>query len=130
MISGWRDTTPLGGGFPGIVCNATTVRVRADLQGDNPGDPPDRFADDKDEDLTYSYQGPPNNRILRDDANDALPAQTMAENIETLDFDCLANQIVVTITARTAGVDPNYHTNGGYRTYTLTSVITPRNLAL
>jgi len=40
------------------------------------------------------------------------------------------SKVKITLTARTAGIDPNYPTNGGYRTYTLTSVITPRNLAL
>jgi hypothetical protein len=38
-------------------------------------------------------------------------------------------QIKITITARTAKPDPDYTANGGYRTYTLTSYITPRNLA-
>jgi len=37
------------------------------------------------------------------------------------------SNVKITLTARTAG---NYPTNGGYRTYTLTSVITPRNLAI
>ncbi len=40
------------------------------------------------------------------------------------------SKVKITLTARTAGIDPNYPTNGGYRTYILTSVITPRNLAL
>ncbi|GAI93400.1 unnamed protein product, partial [marine sediment metagenome] len=39
-------------------------------------------------------------------------------------------RIEVTITIRTAKPDPDYTLNGGYRTYTLTSVITPRNLGL
>jgi hypothetical protein len=38
-------------------------------------------------------------------------------------------QIKITITARTAKPDPDYTANGGYRTYTLTSYLTPRNLA-
>jgi hypothetical protein len=38
-------------------------------------------------------------------------------------------QIRLAITTRTAKSDPLYQSNGGYRTYTLTSVITPRNLA-
>jgi hypothetical protein len=38
-------------------------------------------------------------------------------------------QIQITITSRTAKSDPNYTSNGGYRTFTLTSLITPRNLA-
>ena len=38
-------------------------------------------------------------------------------------------QLRITITARTAKPDLQSPTNGGYRTYTLRSVITPRNLA-
>jgi hypothetical protein len=36
-------------------------------------------------------------------------------------------QIQLTITARTAMPDPHYPSNNGYRTYSLTSVITLRN---
>jgi len=39
-------------------------------------------------------------------------------------------QIRITITARTATPDPRYSANGGYRTYRLTSLVTPKNLAL
>jgi len=43
----------------------------------------------------------------------------------------LANirKIKITVTARTALPDPEYTANGGYRTITLTSQVTPRNLA-
>ena len=36
-------------------------------------------------------------------------------------------QVQITITAKTAKPDPNYSANDGYRTYTLTSVVTLRN---
>jgi hypothetical protein len=39
-------------------------------------------------------------------------------------------QVSISITARTAKPDPNYTSNGGYRTYTVTATITPPNLAL
>ena len=107
---------PTNNGFNGIAdCNATTVQVLADVV-----EPADGLTTGENEDITYTFSS---GQILRN-------GTTMAENIDSLDFVCLANQINVTITARTAGIDPNYPTNGGYRTYTLTSVITPRNLVL
>jgi len=39
-------------------------------------------------------------------------------------------QIKITITARTAKPDPGYGLNSGYRTYTLTSTLTPPNLEI
>ncbi|MBU2520759.1 MAG: hypothetical protein KKD50_00860, partial [Proteobacteria bacterium] len=68
--------------------------------------------------------------------------QEFALNIQTFTFSYLDSsgnattttsdirQIEITITARTAEPDGNYTLNSGYRTYTLTSYITPRNLAL
>jgi hypothetical protein len=38
--------------------------------------------------------------------------------------------VSISITARTAKPDPNYTSNSGYRTYTVTATITPPNLAL
>jgi hypothetical protein len=38
-------------------------------------------------------------------------------------------QLSLSITARTAKPDPSYPTNGGYRTFTLSTTITPPNLA-
>ena len=60
--------------------------------------------------------------------------QPLAENIETLYFSYNAstNAVTITLTARTSKPDPDYtdSTYGHYRTYKLTSVITPRNLNL
>ncbi len=67
--------------------------------------------------------------------------QPVVENIDSLTFTYLNSadgtattigairSIQVTIVAKTAKIDPSYPANGGYRTYTLTSRITPRNLA-
>jgi hypothetical protein len=106
-----------------------------DLNGD--GD-----TNDANEDLTYALYD------SSDDGNDDLgrrPAggdnQPVVENIERLVFEYLADAttpaanpgqirlVRITLTARTAKPDPGYPTNGGHRTYTLTSVVTPRNLA-
>lgn len=64
------------------------------------------------------------------------PPQIVAGNINSLAFAYAGatgnlsdiREIVITITAITAGRDPAYHLNGGYRTYTLTTKITPTNL--
>ncbi len=67
--------------------------------------------------------------------------QPVVENIDSLTFTYLNSagsaaatidtirSIQVTVVAKTAKADPSYPTNMGYRTYTLTSRITPRNLA-
>lgn len=68
--------------------------------------------------------------------------QPVVENIQSLTFSYYQDSadtpaatigairvIKVTIVAKAAKQDPSYPTNGGYRTYTLISRITPRNLA-
>ncbi len=120
---------PTDAGISGIViCNATTIQLRADVVV-----PADGLTTGTNEDITYTFDDP-NDRILRD-------ADILVENIDLADFDCLdsgglptatvanVRQIQVTITAITSKPDPNYTPNGGYRTFTLTSLITPRNLA-
>ncbi len=116
--------------FDGVTYDTAQLRVQANLNGD--GD-----TGDTNEDIIYSY----------DAANDVIErttggtTETLVENIDTFTFQYLdetgtattvsadIRQIQLTITARTAKADPNYTTNGGFRTYTLTSLITPRNLA-
>jgi type IV pilus assembly protein PilW len=121
----------------GIPYHATQLRIRADLRGDGANDPPDGDTNDPNEDITYKYY----------DATDQIKRKTgrgyfqpFAENIQTFTFlylDSEGNpttttadirQIGITITARTERPDPNHSANGGYRTYTLTSLITPSNL--
>ncbi len=119
--------------FDGITYNATQIRVQANLDGDGviggPGPP--------EEDIIYAY----------DSVDDVIErttggtTETLVENIDVFTFQYLdesgtatttsadIRQIQITITARTARSDPSYTANGGYRTYTLTSLITPRNLA-
>ena len=126
---------PTGTGFDGIPYNAdpSTVDVYADLN-DIPGidNPTGSY-----EHITYSYDSA-NNQIDRN-TNTGGGNKPFAENID--DFNVLyqdadgnatattANirQIKITITVRSAKPDPDY---GGYRTHTLTSFITPRNLGL
>jgi len=111
-----------------VACSATSIQIRADVVVAADG-----LTTGTNEDITYTFDDP-NDQILRE-------TETLVEDIELLDIDCLdsaglatattadVRQIQVTIRAKTAKSDPNYTPNGGYRTYTLTSLITPRNLA-
>ena len=123
-------TNTTGATFTPVTYNATQLELRTDRNGNgNTNDP--------DEHIIYAYDAT-TRRITRDAGNGAQP---LAENIQTFTFDYLdsANppqavtvssairQIRVTVTARTATPDPTYTSNGGYRTYSLTSLIALRN---
>jgi len=87
--------------------------------------------------IIYTYDS--SNKQIKRKAG-AGTAYVMADNITAFNFTYLnANgatassaseirQIKVDITAKTAKADPNYTTNGGYRTTTVTATITPPNL--
>jgi len=116
--------------FDGITYDTTQIRVQANLDGD--GD-----TGDTNEDIIYAY----------DAVDDVIErttggtTETLVENIDVFTFQYLdesgtaattsagIRQLQITITARTAKPDPDYPNNSGYRKYTLTSLITPRNLA-
>jgi type IV pilus assembly protein PilW len=135
-MAGYNPTRAPGVGI--IEAGSQAIRMTMDLNGD--GD-----VTDENEDITYS---------LYDSGSDGdldlgrKPAgstnQPVAENIASLDFVyTLANgsttttpvslgqirMLQVSLTARTTKPDPTYPIHGGRRTYTLESVITPRNLA-
>ena len=119
---------PTGAPFDGITYSASQLQVKADLDGN------ETIAGQ--ENIIYKHDSA-NYQITR---NIGSGDQPLIENVQTFTFDYLdstgsatptsANirQIRITITARTARPDPDYAPNSGYRTYTLTSVITPRNL--
>jgi len=121
---------PTGATFDGITYSASQLQVKADLDGNG------TIAGQ--ENIIYKHDSA-NYQITR---NIGSGDQPLIENVQTFTFDYLdstgsatptsANirQIRITITARTARPDPDYALNSGYRTYTLTSVITPRNLGL
>jgi type IV pilus assembly protein PilW len=116
--------------FSGISYSASQLQIYADLNGDG-----DRT--DPNENIIYTYDTS-NKRILRDTGGGNQP---LSENIQSFIFEYLNDQgnpttlaanirqIRLTITGRTGKPDRLYATNSGYRTYTLTSSITPRNLA-
>lgn len=121
-IAGY-DPTPTG--FDGIPYNASQLQILADLNGD--GD-----TADSNEDIIYTYDA----ANLQIDRNTGGGAQPFAENIQTFTFAYLdengnatiingdIEQVRITITTRTDKPD----SNGTYRTYTLTSFVTPPNL--
>lgn len=120
---------PAAGSFDAIPYDTTKLEVRADRNGD--GDP-----DDADETIAYFYDAA-TLQIIRQ-ANGTQ--QPLAEHIKPFTFRYLDQagnvasnaaavyQIQISVTARTAHFDPHYPDNDGYRTYTLTSLITPRNI--
>lgn len=120
----------------GIPYSTTQLEIRADLDGDGTA-----IASDTNELIIYTHDGT-NLEIDRDAGQAFSYAKLLAENIESFTFDYLdgdgnattttadIRMVEITITARTAKPDPNYAQNSGYRTYTLTSTVSPPNLAI
>jgi type IV pilus assembly protein PilW len=122
--------SPTGASLVGVHYHSDKIHIRADITSD--GD-----INDPNEDIKYSYDSA-NLRIERDaEAGiqpfaDNIQAFTMAyfdNNGNATTNSAVIRQIQITITARTAEIDRNYPFNGGYQTYSLTSLVTPRNLA-
>ena len=126
---------PNGGGFNGVTYSTTQLRVQADLNSDGAIS----TSSTANEQSTYAFENA-NEQITR--AVGSGSAQILAEHISAFTFNYLdsagaattvsANirQVSITITAKTAKPDPNFTSNGGYRTYTMSATITPGNLAL
>lgn len=122
---------PSGAAFNGIPYSAGQLQISADLNGNG-------VTTDTNENIVYTFDGA-NLEIDRDTGGGA---QALAKNIQAFSFSYLdgggnptiitanVRQIQIAITARTAKLDSEYDANGGYRTYTLTSLITPKNLSL
>ena len=125
---------PAGANFVGIPYDANKLQIYADLNGDKDTDDPHEY-------IKYTMDSDYPFEIRRDTGGGR---QEFALNIQTFTFNYLdsagnpttttANirQMRITITARTAKPDPDYTdpTYGDhYRRYTLTSLVTPRNLA-
>jgi type IV pilus assembly protein PilW len=122
---------PTNAAFAGVTYDASQLQLRADLDGDG-------STDDADENIRYTYDASAR-QMLRNtgDGDEPVASHMTAFTFEYLDTNgnpttVSANirQLRITITVRTAKPDRKYATNGGYRTYTLRSVITPRNLSL
>ena len=136
MMAGYD---PMRVGIVGIPYSATQLEIKADLNGD--GD-----TIDLNETIIYTSSGTTIERL--DEQVDLTTTVTLAEN-STFGFTYWENdgttqvtsaanegnirQIDITITTKTSKPDPNYShpfNNDGYRTYTLSSRVTPPNLDL
>jgi type IV pilus assembly protein PilW len=138
-------------GAPGIgliEAGLHTIHITMDLHDNDDTNNPDGDTDDENEDVIYSLydSGKDRDFDLGRTVHKGKAKETkdpVAENIKTLDFEyTLADgsktstpadprqirMVRITLTARTPKPDPNYRNHDGYRTYTLESFITPRNL--
>jgi len=128
--------------FTGASYSTTELRIRANLNGylsDAQGGDA-TINDSSNEHLVYTFDSA-NNQIKRAYGAVGSTPEVIASNITSFTFGYLdasgaatttaANirQVSLSITARTAKPDPNLTTNNGYRTYSLSNVITPSNLA-
>jgi type IV pilus assembly protein PilW len=116
--------------FSGVTVSSSQLQIRADLSGGGVINP------SNEETIAYAYDAT-NKRITR---NAGSGNQPFIENVDSFTFAYLdgsgtatansadVRRIRITITGRTAKPDPKYPANGGYRTYTLTEVVSPRNL--
>jgi type IV pilus assembly protein PilW len=130
----------MAGYDPSGLANATIVTVTSnsinftlDITDDAETGPPDGDTDDPNENITYSLYTEDGIQKLGRKSKATANNQPVAENIEDLQISQSGNSINVSLTARTTKPDPDYtHPTYGdhYRRYTLTSVITPRNLDL
>ncbi len=119
--------------FYGVTVNNSQLQIKADLDGSG------SINTGNQENIIYAYDAT-NHQITR---NTGGGAQSFIENVQSFTFEYLpetgntptansaaVRRIRITITGRTAKPDPAYTSNGGYRTYTLTTVVAPRNLTL
>ena len=135
---GMAGYNPAGATFAGVTYDTSDplqLRIMADLNGD--GD-----TGDESEDIVYKYYNSSEYPYQIKRKTGGGDFQPFVENVQSFDFVYLKSdgiaattasadvrQIRITITGRTAKPDSSYTPNGGYRTYTLTSVIAPMNLA-
>lgn len=127
-----QRSDPTKANFVGIPYAVKQLQIISDLDGDGSATGPN-------ENIAYAYYDKAN-QIKRKTGKGYF--QPFAENIKEFKFDYLDSvgnattttadirQIKITIAARTSKPDPDYSTNSGFRTYTLISLVTPRNLAL
>jgi type IV pilus assembly protein PilW len=126
---------PNAASFNGVTYNTSQLMIQSDLDGNGTIS----TSSTANEQITYAYNSA-TMQITRIVGTGS--AQVLADNISAFNFIYLdangaatttsANirQVSITITARTARSDPNYASNGGYRTYTMTATTAPPNLAL
>ena len=122
---------PARAGITGLAYAPARLIIAADHNGD--GD-----LSDANERIVYFHD--PARLVLRRDTGGG--GQPLAEDVQgfTVEYlDAAGNtttvttairQLRISVTTRTGKQDPRYPRNGGYRTHTLRSVVTPANLGL
>ena len=128
-----------------VSATSNSINFTLDITDDAGTGPPDEDTGDSNENITYSLYTEDGIQKLGRKSKATAVNQPVAEHGQSLEFRywdedgvLLATpvpaadvrRIEVTIKVRTAKPDADYSTNGGYRTHTLTSFITPRNLGL
>lgn len=122
---------PAGQDFAGITYDSARLRMAADHNGD--GDLSDSnervvYYHDAAQMLLRRSTGGGGQPVVEDVQSFAVEHLDGAGNSTTVNSDI--RRLRISITTRTAKRDPRYPANGGYRTHTLRSVVTPVNLGL
>ncbi len=122
---------PARAGFAGLTYDPARLVIAADRNGD-------RDLNDANERVVYSHD-PDGLKLRRDTGGGAQPLAEDIQGFAVEYLDAAGNpttvaarirQIRISVIARTSKRDPRYPRNGGYRTHTLRSVVTPANLGL
>ncbi len=129
-MAGYNPTGTSGAGIVSALSNS--INFTLDITNDAGTGPPDGDTNDSNENITYSLYTSDGVQKLGRKSTAGATNQPVAENISSLTFAYgTGNRVItITITGRTAKPDPSYPLNSGYRTFTLRSVVTPRNLGL
>jgi type IV pilus assembly protein PilW len=126
-MAGYNPSGLTSTGITNAASNSVTFKQDLDGNGDVNG---------TNENITYAY----NSGNLQITRNTGSGAQLFAKNVEALNFyyydasgattTTLANirKIKIVTRTRTSQQDPGYSTNSGYRTFTLSSYVIPRNV--
>lgn len=134
---------PLGSASAGIVSAASdSITFTLDITDSAGTGSPDGDTGDSNEYITYALYTADGIQKLGRKSTSTATNQPVAEHVQSLAFQYRnaaggitattadIRRIQVAITVQTSRPDPEYTPNGGYRQYTLTSVIIPRNLGL
>lgn len=135
---------PAASAFPsgtyGVTYSASQLQIKADMDGSGSVD---TASSGSVENIIYAYDSA-NLRITRQLGSSGT-AQILADNVTAFTFGYYdasgsavtssgnsgnIRKVTLSITARTAKPDPNYPTNGGYRTYQISASVTPPNMGL
>ena len=127
------DPTGLAGSTI-VSTTSNSINFTLDITDDAGTGPPDGDTNDANENITYLlYTTNSIQKLGRKSTASAIITQPVAENIEDLQISQPGNSIRVVLIARTSKPDLDYTDpiyGDHYRRYTMTSVITPRNLNL